>query len=418
MAVTPTTMTELNDLAKDYFSNVYQQLHNTETPLKAQFARLENAQFTGRKWIHGVKTSVGGGAANAGANKSLPAADEGKYDQGESTLVRTYTRMALDNLAIEVTRQQTGSYRPALAETMADRLEAHDLEVNRQLFCNADGKAALVSAGATSATQTLATDYGVTNGGAGVRHIYEGDAVEFYDTTGATKRAGGPFTVTAAPDPTANTIVLSASVATTTGDFITKATADTDNKTAGEAQGLLASVKGSGTFETIPGTGRWKATVDSNSGVLRDLTDAIILKTLAQVRAASRKVPNLAVCRPGVVLKYSETFLPLRRIMGQDVVLKGGYVPTTGIQHAGGVIPILEDLDAPESRLFLLNTEAFRMADLIGSEWFDGDGASFTRITDKDGIEGFIRKYWNLVTIARNANAVIEDINDYSTIQR
>lgn len=418
MAVTPTTMTELNDLAKDYYSNVYQQLHNTETPLKAQFARLEGAQFTGRKWIHGVKTSVGGGAANAGANKSLPAADEGKYDQGESTLVRTYTRMALDNLAIEVTKRDAGSYRPALAETMADRLEAHDLEVNRQLFCASDGKVALVQTGATSATQTMEKDYGVTNGGSGVRHLFEGDQVEFYDTTGATKRAGGPFTITAAPDAAAGTIVLSASVATTTGDFITKATADTDNKTAGEAQGLLLSVKASTTFEAIPATGRWKATVDSNSGTLRDLTDAILLKVIATVRAASRKVPNLAVCRPGVVLKYSETFLPLRRIMGQDIELKGGYKPTTGIQHAGGVIPILEDLDSPESRLFLLNTESFRMADLVGSEWFDGDGASFTRVTDKDSIEGYIRKYWQLITIARNANAVIEDINDYSAITR
>jgi hypothetical protein len=104
--------------------------------------------------------------------------------------------------------------------------------------------------------------------------------------------------------------------------------------------------------------------------------------------------------------------------MGQDIELKGGYKPTSGIQHAGGVIPILEDLDAPESRIFLLNTESFRMADLIGSEWFDGDGASFTRITDKDGIEGYIRKYWQLITVMRNANAVIEDLNDYSAISR
>jgi hypothetical protein len=416
MAVTPTTMTELNDLAKDYFSNVYQNLMNTEVPLKGQFARLEGATFTGKKWIFGVKTSVGGGAANAGANKSLPAADEGQYDQGEATLVRTYTRMALDLLAAEVTKQQAGSYRPAIAETMADRLEAHDLEVNRQLFCAGDGKVAIVTTGANNVAQTLSKDYGVTNGGSGTRHLYAGDQVEFYSSDGTTKRAGGPFTVSSVDSTTQ--ITLAAAPNTTTDDFVTKATADTDNKTAGEANGLLTSVKSSGTFEAIPATGRWKSTVDSNSGNLRDLTDAIILKTLATVRAASRKVPNLAVCRPGVVLKYSETFLPLRRIMGQDVELKGGYKPITGIQHAGGVIPVLEDLDCPESRLFLINTEAFRMADLIGAEWFDGDGAQFTRVTDKDAVEGYIRKYWQLITVMRNANAVIEDINDYSAITR
>src|SRR2546429_9870661 len=98
MAVTPTTLTELTDLAKDYFTNVYVQLVNPETPLKAQFAKLENAQFTGKKWIFGVKTQIGGGSANAGSNKTLPAAAARLYDPGDAHVVRTYTRMALDGL--------------------------------------------------------------------------------------------------------------------------------------------------------------------------------------------------------------------------------------------------------------------------------------------------------------------------------
>jgi hypothetical protein len=415
MAVTPTTMTELNDLAKDYFSNVYQQLMNTEVPLKAQFARLENAVFTGKKWIFGVKTEVGGGAANAGANKSLPAASEGNFDQGEATLVRTYTRMALDNFAIEVTKQQSGSFRPALAETMSDRLQAHDLEVNRQLFCAGDGKVALIT-NVAGTTITAGSDYGITGGGAGVRHIYEGDQVAVYDATGATKR--GTATVTSV-NRSANTFVIDAAPGGTIAtDFVSKATSDTDNKIAGEAQGLLASVESSGTLHAIPGTGRWVSHVEANGGVSRAMTDALLLKVLGVTRAKSRRVPNLAVCQPGVVLKYSEQFLPLRRIMGQDMELKGGYKPISGLQHAGGVIPVLEDLDCPDGRIFLLNTEAFRMADLIGQEWFDGDGAQFTRVTDKDAIEGYIRKYWAFVTVARHMNAVIEDLDGYSEIAR
>src|SRR4051812_6256283 len=109
MPVTPNTLTDLNDLAKDYWSEVYTPLMNTDTPLKNQFARLEGVQFTGRKWIFAVKTSIGGGAANAGANKTLPTPDTGNYDQGEANLVRTYVRMALDGFAIEVTKKQQGS---------------------------------------------------------------------------------------------------------------------------------------------------------------------------------------------------------------------------------------------------------------------------------------------------------------------
>ena len=48
----------------------------------------------------------------------------------------------------------------------------------------------------------------------------------------------------------------------------------------------------------------------------------------------------------------------------------------------------------------------------------DVDGTTFDRVTDKDAIEGYIRKYWNLITIQRNANGVIEDLNDITSIGR
>lgn len=418
MAVTPTTLTELNDLAKDFFSDVYVKLQNTETPLKNQFARLEGATFTGRKWIFGVKTSVGGGASNAGANKSLPPADEGKYDQGEANLVRTYVRMALDGLAIEVTKKQAGSYRPAIAEVMSDRAEAMDLEVNRQLYSNGDGKLCLIDgAGAASATQSVRRDYGVVNGGPGAKHFYEGDKVALYTTAGSLigRRVVSSVDQSASP----NTVTLDATITSTAEtNFFTKSTDDDDNFTTGEAKGLLASVASSGTFHAIPATGRWKASADSNSGTLRDISDSLVMKMIATIREKSRKVPNLVVTTPGIQLKYSEIFLPIRRIDGQESQLKGGYKPVAFIQHGGGSIPLLVDSDCPASRMFFISTESFRLADLVGSDWADLDGATFDRVTDKDAIEGYMRKYWQLMTIQRNANGVIEDINDIEAINR
>ena len=408
MAVTPSTLTELTDLAKDFFTNVWANQTNPETALKAQFANLQGASFTGKKWIFGIKSFIGGASANAGANKTLPPADEGNYDQGEATVVRTYTRMALDGLAIEVTKRQQGSFRPALAETMSDRLQAHDLEVNRQMFGLGTGILALTS-GDGGTAQTLVSDYGVTNGGAGARHIYAGDQVEFYDVVGGTQRTGATVS---SVDYSTNIITLSVDPVTTTGDLITRATSDTDNTLALEANGLLASVEASNTFETIPITSNWKSAVLSNSGTLRDISDSLVMQMIETIRSRSRQVPNLVVTSPGIVLKYSEIFLPLRRLDGQDVQLKGGYKPIAAIIHAGGSIPVLGDVDCPGSRMFFLNTSAFRMADVIGTEWADMDGATFDRVVDKDAIEGYIRKYWNLITIQRNANGVIEDLND------
>lgn len=417
-------MTELADLGKDYFTNVYMQLVNPETPLKAQFARLEDAQFTGKKWIFGVKTQIGGGSANAGANKTLPAANAGQYDQGEATLVRTYTRMALDGLALEVTKNQKGSFRPALAEVMSDRLQAHDLEVNRQLFCAGNGVLFAITTGSSGAsvTQTPGTgvagavgDYGVTNGGNGTRHVYVGDVIEYYDSTITNKVAGGPWTVTA----NSGTTITHGAVDTSDGDVAVRATADTDNKVAGEAQGLLASVASSGTFEAIPATYQgWKSVVLSNSGTLRDISDSLVMQMIETIRSRSRLVPNLIVTRPGIVLKYSEIFLPLRRIEGQDVQLQGGYKPIAAVIHAGGAIPVIGDNDCPNSRMFFLNTAAFRMADMVGTDWADIDGATFDRVGDKDSIEGYIRKYWNLITVQRNANGLISDLNDIAAVDK
>jgi hypothetical protein len=78
----------------------------------------------------------------------------------------------------------------------------------------------------------------------------------------------------------------------------------------------------------------------------------------------------------------------------------------------------MDDLDCPDSRIFFLNTDSFKMADLVGSEWAELDGAQFFRVQDKDAIEGYIRKYWQLITVQRNANGVIEDVTDISTIDK
>lgn len=419
MAVTPTTLTELSDLAKDYYSEVYIPLSNPDTPLRQQFSKLENAIFTGRKWIFAVKTDIGAGSSNAGANKTLPGAAAGSYDQGEATVARQYTRMAADALMLEVTKKRAGSYRPAMAELMEDRLQAHDLETNRQLFANGDGKLALVTpAGASSTTQTLVSDYGVTNGGTGIRHVRVGATIAFYEngTTLIGRR------VVTDVDEAAGTVVVDSTIDTTskTAPFVTLSTSDDDNLTAGEINGLLAAT-GTGAFEAITHN-RWKGNQFNNpagAGTLRQLTDELVVTALAKHRAESRTQPDLAVCRPGVVLKYSLLFLPIRRIDGQDTQLKGGFKPINEL-IAGGTtrIPVMEDLDCPNSRMFLLTTKAFRMADLVGTDWADLDGAQFTRITDKDGIEGYIRSYRQLITVQRNALTVINDLEDVESIDR
>lgn len=411
-----TTLTELTDLAKDFYSNVYVNLVNPENALKAQFSRLENAMFTGKKWIFGVKSEIGGGAANVIANKSLPAESQGKYDQGDATLVRTYTVMALDGLAIEVTKKQAGSYKPALAEVMQDRLQAHDQDINRQLFGQSHGALAKLATD-SGTTQVLELAYGVANGGSGTKFIYPGDVLQPYSATsgGSARTKAGVVSV----DHANQSIVVDTDPVTTAGDFFFKATSDTDNRGV-EAVGLLQSVAASGDLHNIAVAShpRWSSYVLANSGTLRPVTDSLVMQMISVLRERSRMAPNLIVTTPGIVLKYSEIFLPLRRLDGQDVQLKGGYKPMAAVVHAGGAIPVLADSDCPGSRMFFLNTSAFRMADLVGTEWAELDGAMFDRVSGKDQITGYIRKYWNLITVHRSANGLLADLEDISAISK
>lgn len=414
---------DVANLLKNLYTDFYTDATNWGTPLKAQFGKLPNANFAGAQWIFAVKAAWGGGSANAGIGKSLPPSANGIVAQGQMSPVYTYTRLGISGPRIAASKLNKGAFKQELAFAMDDRMKMHDLEVNRQLFCNADGVLATIPTGTTSATQTPGTgvggaagDYGAVNAGSGMKHINVGDELAFYESDGTTFITRDVVTAV-----TTTTFTVANSFTSTNGAIITRATSDTDNIAAGEANGLLKAVANSGEFENIdPATygQAWKATVQSNSGTLRDITNALVLHTITQVRTVSKQTPNLAVTSPGIPLKYSEQFLPLQRIDGQDVQLKGGYKPLVAILTAGAPIPVIDDPDCPNTRLFLLTTSTMQMADLLGTDWLDDDGQMMVRIVGQDGIEATVRKYWNLAYLQRNALALISDINDYTDINR
>lgn len=416
MAVNATTLAELNDLAKDYYTDVLQPQQNTATALKAQFDRLENFEIAGRKTIFAVKLTNGGGASNAGPDKTLPGRGMGTFDQAEVRNVRTYARMSADLFAAEITKKSKGSYRPFVAELMDDRQVAMDLEINRQMFSNGDGKIANTTTAGAGTTQALANDYGVTNGGSGTRHVTVGDYVHFHQSNGTSI---GKRTVTAV-DHAAGTIDVDSTVTSTSGGFISKATADTDNYAEGECLGLLSATAQSSTFQgiTIGAGGTWKMHRIHNSGTPRPVSDPLVVQTVMGIKSRSREMPNLAVTRPGVQVKYSEIFLPIRRIDGVETPLKGGYKPVAVIQTAGQDIPVLTDEDCPDHRVFFLNTKYIKNIDLIGTDWADFDGAQFRQIDGKDAVEAYLRRYWGLAWTRLNAHGVLEDLEDIASLDR
>ena len=420
MSVTPTTITELNDIAKDYYSNYLGPQMAKGTPLKAQFDQLENWEMVGGRnnVIFSMKLETGGGVGNAGANKSLPANADGVYDQATVSLKRTYARMAIDMFAAEVSKSKKGSYKPFLEEKMDDRMQALNKDCNRQLFGAGDGKLAITGSGGAGSTQTLSLAFGVTNGGNPGKFVYKGDQLAFYDNVGA---AIGTRTVTAKSATKGSataTVTLNSTITSVTNGWVAKATADTDNYAEGEVAGLLAGFAQSSTFQGVPIGSTYQATVLDNSGTLRDITDGLVGSLFTTIQTDTDELPNLVVTRPGIVHKYSEIFLPIRRIQGQETVLKGGFKPMGVVQHASGEAPILADADCPGGRFFALNTGYIKKLDLIDSEWASFDGAEVARVDSKDAAEAYLRKYWQMAWLRLNVHGMIADINDVSTADR
>ena len=419
-SATPTPFADITELFKQLYTILSSGV-NPRAALKSQFSKLTNAGFTGKKWIFAVKVRIGGGAANVGGGYSLPQATIGAWANGEVAPVQTYTRFGLTGMEIAQSKSNRGAFKAALAAAMEDRMQAHDKEVNRQLFCAGNGVLTTIPTGAASATQTPGTgtggnvgDYGVVNGGNGTTHVNVGDTLAFYQSDG-TSYIGTKTVVS----KTSTTFTVDSTITSTNGAIVTRATADTDNITAGEAQGLLAACQATGALETIdPATvgSAWAATVLSNSGTLRDISNPLVMQALATIEAQSLAVPDLFVTSPGIVLKWSEVLLPLQRIDGLDAPLKGGYKPVAAFLNGGAPIPVISDIDCPKSRLFLLTTSTIQMADLLGTEWMDDDGSMLFRIVGVDGVEAVLRKYWQPIYTQRNALGVVEDINDIDTI--
>jgi hypothetical protein len=299
---------------------------------------------------------------------------------------------------------------------MDDRMLALDKECNRQMFGAGDGKLALTTTGAASATQTLDSAFGVTNGGNPITHVFKGDNLAFYDNSNVLIGKRVVNSKSATLGNATGTVMLASSITSVSGGFVTKATANDDNYSAGEAKGLLAAFATSGNFQGVPIGSTYQATKFANGGTERPVSDPLMATAVNSAHAQSDEYIDLIVTRPGISQLYSEVFLPIRRINGQEVQLKHGYKPAAVFQHAGGDAPILTDNAAPGRRIFGLKTSYIKLIDLIGQQMFSGDGAQFTRITDEDGVEGFIRKYWQMVWQRLNCHFLIEDVQDIATV--
>ena len=187
------------------------------------------------------------------------------------------------------------------------------------------------------------------------------------------------------------------------------------------ANGLRGLVDDATFLTTVEGLSRstypkLKSIVNSNGGVLRNLTEAILIRVLHETYTRSGKRPTDCWTGPGQFEKYIEFVAPDRRYMvpeqGIDV-LKTGYKALVHVTPSGPINLNLS-VDIVPRELYLLNWSTFFHYVAKEMDWWDGD---MLKPTPTSG--GFKASYMaHLVSIENIgcdmplANAVVRDLRD------
>jgi hypothetical protein len=192
---------------------------------------------------------------------------------------------------------------------------------------------------------------------------------------------------------------------------------DQANNYNNEAAGVLAVATSGTTFENISGVTykRWNATVMSNSGTARPVTERLVRTLEARVKAKSGKKPTLLYSSEGISIELEDQLSGLRRFTGETVELKGGY---EGVKIGKRTL-VTGDM-CVKGRLLALNTssEVAGTLDLAKMGYVDLDGAKLHRIEGRHAYRADLWFPHNLAWFARNAQGVLEDLEDDNNIVR
>lgn len=368
-------------------------------------ASAEGIDFVGNEFRIPIrnKRNVGTGARAENVPLMQPGAQG--FLQITEPLKYYYGSFNITGQLLKASRSNEGAFKQALSTEMEGVTDDLKRNVNIDAYGDGTGTIATVATGATSATQTLDTTI----------YLQGNEIVDIYDSTGVTIRNAVARTVLSY-NRTAKTVVLDASVATTTGDIIVFASADSTSTTPNNSlnqtlTGLKKIVADTGALHGLnPATAGqqfWKANkVDASSAtvadnLLRQLVDAIGFESGADDEL-------VMITTRGIRNRYANTLVSYKRFNDEkSTTLRGGFKALLFDDK-----PIVIDDHCPRGRLYALRTDALFWSQMSDWEWLDEDGDVLKQVPGYDKYVAYIFKYMNLGTFARNRHGYIVNAAD------
>ena len=410
----PATKTTADAALKEDYQPLVREQINQDIPLLT-YVEKNTKDTDGRRAVLSLHVTRNSGIGSRAEGGTLPTAGNQGYAEERISLKYHYGRIQLSGPLMRAADSDKGAFERAMQGETRRVVDDLKRDMNRQVWGTSNGVIAAADASSVSTKVFLAS----TATDVQVRQLEIGMLVDIGTVAAPTGRTSANAIVSVT-DNTASGgqsfIVLTSAVGTTTSqtDFIFRSGngGDATNSSQKEVTGMQTIVAATGSLFNVDPTTYpvWAATVDSNSGTNRSISENLMARVVQNTQIKGGTYPNLCITHHGVFRAYANLLTSLKRFTN-TVNLKGGYA--SGLPFSaggGGDLPVVVDRDAPANQMFFIDTT--HLTEFMASDWefMQEDGAVLQRVIGVDAYEAVLFKYMELATDKRNAHGLLKDI--------
>jgi hypothetical protein len=401
-----------NVILKDVYGDINEQINNATPALdgiKSTARNITQVGGLGVKFVAHVGRNTGIGAR--AEDEDLPEAGNQQYVDGQTGLKSFYGSVRLTGQVMAQASQNYQTFADVTAEEIERIRDDIAKDQNRQVFGDGTGTlAALTAAASASATVTVDS----------VKYLHTGMRVDVVDVsaTGSSStptvlNTSGYVTITAI-NKTTKVVTLSAAVTAAVGDALVRSNstaASVVNNWRKEWTGFDAIVDDSSALHGIDPatTPAWAAHLRdiSSGGAAQQITEEDMIGMVTDIAEDGDK-PDVIWTDHGSWNGYWKALEEKRRYVNK-VDLDGGN-RGLGFATMFGDLPFKADFDAPDGKMWFINSKKVNLNTNRGWEWIDEDGSKWKQVPRRDAFIAYLRNYSEISTYRRNTHGCITGI--------
>lgn len=395
----PATLSTVSAILKEvYEPKIRKQLEDSTVALRRIEKSSEGVETTvgGRYVTFPIKTRRNSGIGARNELELLPTPGQQGFAAARVGLKYLYGGVRLSGQTIELADKNYQAFASALEQEVQGLKDDLAKDQNRQVYGNATGVLATVTADAANSLTVDTTMY-----------LQLGMMIDIYAADLSTVRASNRQ-ITA--------INTSTGVITYDGADVSVSTVATDvvvrtGNINREWNGFKSIISDTGTLYNInPATEPvWKAVVDHNSGVNRALSEGLMILMADNIRANGGSTTAI-FSNLGVRRAYFNLLVQQRQYTNTKT-FDGGFSGLT-FTTDNGDIPVVVDIDAPKNTLYFVNEKELTLYRESDWSWMNRDGSMWQRVNGYDAYEATMFQYSEIGCHRRNSQGVIKDITE------